>query len=464
VIKKSLKLLLLAAVFSFIIPASGSIQWEPPAREFGRYRENASLPVSSYSHLMIIYTSTDAQYVKDGVVNRYTGTMDESLKETIISEFNNMNFLGTDGSANREYALLDHMVITTPITKISHFSGNMYWLSPDDVKADLAKYAPPGKFDAVHVVWHNGTIDAYFGLGGIFINNGKTTFDSVIAGKDYFWKGGTYRGQVFLHEWLHAVTWYYSQHGYVMPDGGPDGGGSHGYKEDPDMGWMLFYRDLMQGKVWEPKTARYTGITAAAWGLGPPNQTKLKVTIPNGGEEWVEGETRGITWVQLKQVGSVSIELLKNGVVYRDFGDFPVNARLFNWTPPLGLADGSTDARFQVRIANSSSSDLSDKKFSILKMIYAPSNAQGKKYLNRSLSQAEYINELKWEANPNNTDIVNYRIYLIEGEQKTPLATVGTDTFVYLHRRVEKDKSYAYWIVAVNSLSREGQPAAVVVQ
>ncbi|MBN2198362.1 MAG: hypothetical protein JW747_00770 [Candidatus Aminicenantes bacterium] len=98
-----------------------------------------------------------------------------------------------------------------------------------------------------------------------------------------------------------------------------------------------------------------------------------------------------------------------------------------------------------------------------LRLIYIPLNARGEKVLNRSLSQAEYINVLNWEANPDNDDIIRYRIYRVEGEEKTLLTYVDADVFSYRERGVEKDTAYTYWITAVNSEEREGEPAVVVV-
>jgi len=109
-----------------------------------------------------------------------------------------------------------------------------------------------------------------------------------------------------------------------------------------------------------------------------------------------------------------------------------------------------------------------DKDISItanfLRVIYPPLNAKGEKILNRSLLQAEYVNVLSWEANPNNENITNYRIYLIEGEQRALLATLPSSDFKYLHRRVDKGKAYTYWITALDSSGREGDPAIVTVK
>jgi len=101
---------------------------------------------------------------------------------------------------------------------------------------------------------------------------------------------------------------------------------------------------------------------------------------------------------------------------------------------------------------------------SFSRFIYSPLNFIGQKVFNRSLSQAEYINFFSWQSNPNNVDIVKYRIYLIEGESKSLLVELNANTFQYWHRRVEKDKQYTYAICAVNDESREGDPALITVQ
>ncbi|NIM91925.1 MAG: hypothetical protein GTO17_13380 [Candidatus Aminicenantes bacterium] len=99
-----------------------------------------------------------------------------------------------------------------------------------------------------------------------------------------------------------------------------------------------------------------------------------------------------------------------------------------------------------------------------IRIIYPPLSCSGQKVLNRSLSQAEYINVLTWEANPNNVNIVKYRIYQVEGEGQSLLVELNADTFQYWHRNVDKDRQYAYILVAVNDEGREGDPAYISVQ
>jgi hypothetical protein len=99
--------------------------------------------------------------------------------------------------------------------------------------------------------------------------------------------------------------------------------------------------------------------------------------------------------------------------------------------------------------------------------IYPPANAAGTKVLNRTLSKAEYINVLTWEAEFNNSDlnIVEYKIYQIDGSARTEIGTVAaTAELKFMHRNVGKDAQYTYEIVAVNDEPREGEPASVTVR
>jgi beta-lactamase superfamily II metal-dependent hydrolase len=109
-----------------------------------------------------------------------------------------------------------------------------------------------------------------------------------------------------------------------------------------------------------------------------------------------------------------------------------------------------------------------DKDISItanfLRIIYPPLNARGEKILNRSLLQSEYINVLSWEANPDNENIKQYKVYLIDGIEKMPLATLSSSYFKYWHRKVYKENTYVYWIVAVDNSGREDKPAIINVK
>jgi len=131
------------------------------------------------------------------------------------------------------------------------------------------------------------------------------------------------------------------------------------------------------------------------------------------------------------------------------------NYRLLNWS---GSAAGSQNP---INITMSQDRTLAA---AFQRIIYAPTNAAGQKVLNRSLSKAEYINIITFAANTNNVNILNYKIYQIDGGQKTEVASLDANTFTYWHRGVNGSKEYTYHIVAVNNEPREGDPAVIVIQ
>lgn len=99
-----------------------------------------------------------------------------------------------------------------------------------------------------------------------------------------------------------------------------------------------------------------------------------------------------------------------------------------------------------------------------LRIIYEPLNVTGQKVLNRSLSQAEYINVLTWNSNPNNENIVAYRIYLIEGNDQRLIGEVNSTTYRMQMRKVDRNKVYTYSVLAVNNENREGDPVYVTIR
>jgi endonuclease/exonuclease/phosphatase family metal-dependent hydrolase len=99
-----------------------------------------------------------------------------------------------------------------------------------------------------------------------------------------------------------------------------------------------------------------------------------------------------------------------------------------------------------------------------LRIIYPPLQLAGQKVFTRSLLQAEYINVISWNPNPNNANIVGYRIRQVEGNSEFLIAEVNSATYKFQHRKVDKNKAYTYSIVAVNNENREGDPACVTIR
>ena len=106
------------------------------------------------------------------------------------------------------------------------------------------------------------------------------------------------------------------------------------------------------------------------------------------------------------------------------------------------------------------------KIFAHFSFISAPLNFQGKKVLNRSLSQAEYINSLSWQPNPKNSEltIIKYKIFLINSGQRNLVAELAAGVTNYLHRNIGKDSENVYEIVAINSDGRESYPDRITIK
>jgi uncharacterized protein len=224
-----------------------------------------------YNHLLIIYPNTNLSYLEGGVEKTYTGSMTEELKGNIINAFKHLPNLIKDASENIVSSTYSIVEIQNPVTHISALTDDFYWLSNEDISNYLKLFAPKGLYDSVYVVWNGGPIKTPRGAGGFFINEGTTTFESLVAGQTSWWtEAGEAFGEPLLHEWLHGVCAFYQQHGFAMPDGDADGAESHGYTRSATEGWMTYYRDLMRGEVWEPRFSRNTGISINAWAYGSP--------------------------------------------------------------------------------------------------------------------------------------------------------------------------------------------------
>jgi hypothetical protein len=88
----------------------------------------------------------------------------------------------------------------------------------------------------------------------------------------------------------------------------------------------------------------------------------------------------------------------------------------------------------------------------------------GQQYVNRSALQVEYLNQLTWQANPLNQNIVAYRLYRVVDGQLQLLDELSGSTTSYMHRFVETRRMYDYAVRAVNNSGMEGLAASVSVQ
>jgi hypothetical protein len=85
--------------------------------------------------------------------------------------------------------------------------------------------------------------------------------------------------------------------------------------------------------------------------------------------------------------------------------------------------------------------------------------------LNRSFSQAEYIDVLSWDANPENSDldVAGYRIYEKNSASLALLGEVTAEQTGY-SRRQAGTGAITYAVAAFTGDGREGSPATVTVE
>lgn len=91
----------------------------------------------------------------------------------------------------------------------------------------------------------------------------------------------------------------------------------------------------------------------------------VSLVSPNGGESWVRGDSKPITWVS-SMSGNVDIELFKGGVSAGMIATETANDGQFNWLLPTSLTAGSD---YSVRITSTtqaSRTDESDSDFQIV--------------------------------------------------------------------------------------------------
>jgi M6 family metalloprotease-like protein len=101
----------------------------------------------------------------------------------------------------------------------------------------------------------------------------------------------------------------------------------------------------------------------------------------------------------------------------------------------------------------------------VIENIFPPVGLKAVRAVNRSLLLREYVNVLTWGDNSRNTSVTKYRIYRVTGGGRTLVGEVlkaaGETAYRYLHRGIAGTEKYAYEVVGVGALDREGLAATV---
>lgn len=186
--------------------------------------------------------------------------------------------------------------------------------------------------------------------------------------------------------------------------------------------------------------------------IGEANPTPQTFKIRNSGAGLLIYQiSTDQTWVRISP---------ETGDSRGEWDDIDISADISN------LSEGSYQGKLMITSDDASNSpqELAVNLTVSLPPLFPPSNFQGEKKENRSLSQLEYINILSWEGNPQNKFIEKYKIYLVEGESKALLKELDVQTFEFWHRKVEKDKVYKYGLTARDQFGRETEPVYIEVR
>ncbi|MBD3415219.1 MAG: hypothetical protein GF421_12425 [Candidatus Aminicenantes bacterium] len=97
--------------------------------------------------------------------------------------------------------------------------------------------------------------------------------------------------------------------------------------------------------------------------------------------------------------------------------------------------------------------------------ILPPADLEGERKQNRALFYQENVIQLTWNVNPDNQNVVKYRIYQIEQWRKFEyMDEVNADVLVYNVRNTSPETQYTFAVTAVNSSDIQGVPAYVIVE
>ncbi len=92
-----------------------------------------------------------------------------------------------------------------------------------------------------------------------------------------------------------------------------------------------------------------------------------------------------------------------------------------------------------------------------------PLDFAGSKVETRSLFLKETVVRLTWRPNPDSPGAAKFLIHLADGGARALLGEVDGATFSFLHRGIDKTRTYTYIIKAVNAEGRTGREAGTTV-
>jgi hypothetical protein len=228
-----------------------------------------------WKSLLLVYSKIDVRYRGRGRrSHRFAYALSEEEVLNAVASFERFPVLIEELTSERAGIEFGVNRIGRSLSSLTPIGEEAYWPSPDDTREELDRFAPPGSFDSIFVLWPqrnlvDGTSIPSAGWGLAIAASrwsNDATYAAVANVEASTWQVPVV-GEVWLHEWLHGVCAFFARKGFLMPQGDADGGARHGYSRSPVSGWTVYYRDLMSGNVIE--NGQRTGIPLDAWQSAP---------------------------------------------------------------------------------------------------------------------------------------------------------------------------------------------------
>jgi len=230
--------------------------------------------VSTWRILLLIFRQTDTDYVDaSGATRHLQATLPQSDIDALLAAFHSSLPAAIEEWSHNQAAWdVEVEYPSQSVTRLASLGSDTQWLDPSCISAAMQQYFRPGYHDVVMVYWDSsddaGNTIPSPGWGLATLRSNPSYGYLTVTWPSWgSWDPVQAEGnmQVWIHEWLHSVCFFYEGLGYNPPAGGPDGATTHGYypEEPPYAGWGTYYSDLMNDRV--PENGVMTGIPTEAW-------------------------------------------------------------------------------------------------------------------------------------------------------------------------------------------------------
>src|ERR1700751_1226655 len=107
-----------------------------------------------WKSLLLIYPSIDVRYGnRQKRLKRFAYTLTGLEIEDAIESFQRFPWLVEELTSERAGIEFQIIRIDRPLTSVTLLGQESYWPCPDDTRAEIERFAPPGSYDSIFVLW-----------------------------------------------------------------------------------------------------------------------------------------------------------------------------------------------------------------------------------------------------------------------------------------------------------------------